>query len=384
MTVDIPSITASARDKFQGMWSSIRDAVSNPDDENSKPLNPTKSLSQLTDAAPATIDKVLTTMFGSCTTLIPEDDDFDEKQPSLKTSSTQSDSPEKPNVRKTSKVDTVRNRAAQVVNSLRGGNATNEQQQPQAKGHQNDLGPFRVTTPTRGGVSSPPPPPPGRANDVLRAKGSPEGTIPEIEHGEHSFDDGISAISAFTLEEMAKQDEVRKSNLVVRNRSGESFEKIMDGNMSTESSLMTGLKMITEDDGADRLGAAPSPFMRARSAATKSTKSSHEFENAWKKDEAQYWNDEADKPASKRHSPGWRRDMRNTNQSRGSELDRNRTVSTANSSQIDGDELFPSEEMLHANRLVQDNIISATGHDPDRIVTDDNLLIHQDAEIGEI
>uniref|UniRef100_A0A7S0KX28 Uncharacterized protein n=1 Tax=Asterionellopsis glacialis TaxID=33640 RepID=A0A7S0KX28_9STRA len=378
MTVDIPSITASARDKFQGMWSSIRDAVSNPDEENSNSMNPSKSLSKLTDAAPATIDKVLTTMFGSCTTLIPEDDDFDEKQPSLKTSSTQSDSPEKPNARKNFKVDTVRNRAVQVVNSLRGGHATNEQQQQsQAKGHQDDLGPFKVTTPTRGGVPSPPPPPLGRT------KASPEQSIPEIEHGEHSFDDGISAISAYTLEEMAKQDEVRKSTLVVRNRSGESFERIMEGNMSTESSLMTGLKMISEDDGADRLGAAPSPFMRARSAATKSTKSSHEFENAWKRDEEQFWNDEAGRPSS-RHSPGWRRDMRNKSQSRGSELDRNRTVSTANSSQIDGEELFPSEEMLHANRLVQDNIISATGHDPDRIVTDDNLLIHQDAEIGEI
>mmetsp|Transcript_11910 Transcript_11910/g.16905 ORF Transcript_11910/g.16905 Transcript_11910/m.16905 type:complete len:380 (-) Transcript_11910:25-1164(-) len=379
MTLDIHLITALARDKFQGMWYSIRSAVSNPDEGNSNSLNPPKSLSQLTDAAPATIDKVLTTMFGSCTTIIPEDDDPDEKQPSLKTSSTQSHSPKKPKTRKAFEVDTVRNRATQVVNSLRGGNAANEHHhQRQSQGHQKQLGPFKVTTPTR----SPPPPPPSDRNNF-----SPEETIPEIEHGEHSFDDGISAISAYTLEEMVKQEELRKNNLIARNRSGESFEKIMEGNMSGESSLMTRLKIISEDDGGDRLGVAPSPFVRARSTATKSTKSSHEFETVWKKDEEQYWHDEVEKASSKKQSqrsPGWNRDMRKKNRSPGSELDRNRTVSTANSSQIDGEELFPSEEMLHANRLVQDNIISATGHDPDRIVTDDNLLIHHDAEIGEI
>lgn len=394
---------SGARDKLQGYWSTLKKD---------------KSIRDLTDAAQPTFEKVMTSLFGSCTAIVPDDAASDEEERTT---------PPKTKQKKSFMgSDGINNRAAQVVQSLRSNTQrtiakintpTNHSKSQNLDAYRKK--PFPVSSPRRNTNY-------GRVNS-----GTLPAVIPEVKSlanpdGGHglSFDDGISAISAFTLDEMDRQDEMKvkyhkqpSSALDFdRNRSLESFNNIMEN--GTESSLnnTTGLKKIAEHEGDTHQSSNPTPFFRGRSNGTNQTKgtqssrSTKEFESSWQKDEQNYWTnvveEETDQvlPAGQIRNAEWvkKHELRNRSRSRSSELQRNVTVSTASSSvhsglespfsqkhphetlQFEASDFFPTSEMVQANKIVQDNIISATGFDPDRIVTDEALVIHQNAEIGEI
>ena len=123
-------------------------------------------------------------------------------------------------------------------------------------------------------------------------------------HVPTSFDDGISAISAHTLEEMVRQEELQTQQRLGPVRSdltSEGFDHPVGRNRSTESTLFPPTPSTMNDNEYITIKpSVTSPALRShgswkskgnRSFSTKSTKSSSDFEAVWRKHEQQYWED---------------------------------------------------------------------------------------------
>jgi hypothetical protein len=110
-----------------------------------------------------------------------------------------------------------------------------------------------------------------------------------------SFDDGISCISAHTLEEMARQvPDARKLQLTASDLTSEGFEAIESAPSSSIFSPSFSPERINENNC--QLGTPidlnRSKVSKARSSGTKSTRSTNgSFEHKWRQDEQVYWQD---------------------------------------------------------------------------------------------
>jgi hypothetical protein len=124
--------------------------------------------------------------------------------------------------------------------------------------------------------------------------------IPDLASGADTFDDGISALSAHTLEELERQNQLKNPQTLVSVKSDltqdEGFEKI-NPTMSRGSST---LFPMLEEEERDCIGAPMSPFHlnrsswgskgagRTRSFQTVSTQST-DFEKMFTQNEEEYW-----------------------------------------------------------------------------------------------
>jgi hypothetical protein len=142
---------------------------------------------------------------------------------------------------------------------------------------------------------APPPPPP-----------------PDLSAGAATFDDGISAISAHTLEELDRQNELMKPGKFSAVRSDlthdeEGFETFINHAASAESSLFPQTNAQSEGEERDCVGdfMAPVDFSRGRSNNTWGSKGgksvrtmsseSTDFENVWRQEEQKYWQETVEK-----------------------------------------------------------------------------------------
>lgn len=279
--------------------------------------------------------------------------------------------------------------------------------------------PFPVSSPARKEHPVPPilvreiaPPPTNRSQSEIA--------------GGISFDDGISCLSAHTLDEMARQDDVRKGRRVGTVRSdlmSEGFETI-DTIHSKESSLFSppfSPARINEND--DKFGApidltrgnSRNTYSSKKSNGTKSTRSSQttEFENAWRQDEQIYWQDVVEQdggdvmgtPEKRREimrervealkersrAPSSSRSLKGR-ESALQPLKQNNTPSTAGSSVHSGrhpHETFPFDttDMFNTTEDDEDIIVVSLGGtgrhcDPDRLR--EILVMNHETELGEI
>ena len=155
-----------------------------------------------------------------------------------------------------------------------------------------------------------------------------------------TFDDGISAISAHTLEELARQNP-RSPHKFGAVRSDLTHEEqgacgAIGNSKSNESSIF---HLPRDDEERDCVGEFPLSRERSnttwgskggKSLQTKSTQSSTDFEHMWRLDEQQYWQEEVEedengrlpvRKGSVRHLQmmiNQRADMRERNRSRDS------------------------------------------------------------------
>jgi hypothetical protein len=295
----------SAREKVQGMWTSLRSMT----DEEGSSLSKLKKAAMGPDGllesnVQSTWENMMKTMFGSCTTGIPHEPTTptSDSSRSSKSRSCEPSEPLSPSREKEEffysqfrAKDHSRAEREQAVSAMRervqATPKTPERKKPSLSK------PFPVSSPARKEHPVPPilvreiaPPPTNRSQSEIA--------------GGISFDDGISCLSAHTLDEMARQDDVRKGRRVGTVRSdlmSEGFETI-DTIHSKESSLFSppfSPARINEND--DKFGApidltrgnSRNTYSSKKSNGTKSTRSSQttEFENAWRQDEQIYWQD---------------------------------------------------------------------------------------------
>lgn len=333
---ETPVSPSSTKGKFQDMWTSIR-TLADEKKETNGTLGRLKKAMEGNPVAESTystsIETMLKTMFGSCTTGLDAEESTHADTPQSvhrvspsDTSETMSPSKEKEAYYYSQFLSADRTRAAQAVHSLREKPTTTEvlpvsPQQQQQRGIQKLESPtrtetkqlpkpFPVSSPTR--ATQPPQqqmgvpllvhevvPPPARETKTQPVLATP------------SFDDGISAISNHTLDELARQHEQNNKHQKLQTvrsdltEEEQGFEAI-DPNHSGDSSLFPQSDVGNEAlDKVGPLGSAGGPFALRRpvrsfgsaskngsvSMGTKSTESSTttDFESNWKKDEQQYW-----------------------------------------------------------------------------------------------
>jgi hypothetical protein len=307
-----------ARDRIQGMWTSLRSMTF--DDDGKGSLTKIKKAMELHDPSNPW-EVMVKTMFGSCTNGIHEESSpASSSSRSSKSPSCEPNDPSSPTRGKeeffySQFLSHDHTRAKNAVSSLRG-NADKgiSEQSFERKEKSSVPKPFPVSSPPRKALHVPP---------VLVQEIVPQ---PQRQVGmAMSFDDGISAISAHTLEEMARQEELqREARLgpVGSDLTSEAFETVPGARSGDSSSFPHS---YSPERSAKNKNHPGSPFdlcrnnsrvsqLSKRSKGTRSTQSSQtsDFETTWRKDEQNYWrdiaqNDGTDDASSRRHQEMLRR-----------------------------------------------------------------------------
>jgi hypothetical protein len=229
--------------------------------------------------------------------------------------------------------------------------------------------------------------------------------------GVYTFDDGISAISAHTLDELDRQCSHKKPLRLNGTQSAltqAGFEASIKNTISNESSLFPPT-MQSDREERDNIG-EPIEFTRERSYNTYGSRhtfhsmstESTDFENVWRQEEQKYWEETVVKDNNKgtsrkkgtvRHlSIRSARDMRVHSLSRDLEmlaLKQNGTNTTANSSAFSG---MSSPHHPHPHDIVlldPSDLIPISVRSPRRMARDPDrihefLAIDPYTEIGEI
>jgi len=307
-------IAQCARDKLHAsareIWSSIRsldDLANNStktstlDDEGDSP----KSKESAASMSLEKLNDVFKVMFGSCTTGMPD------KSPSLDTAPS-GPTPSFDKRPRSSEYLSSKDigehvyeqlfmddhaRAAQAVDSLRQRVASS----PQSRAHQCPQ-PHNDTY-----LSGSPPNASIPTNLLAVPLGAPPTTQAVDIKNNFSFDDGISAISAHTLDEMARVHDKSNTNLTSRNALA-SYRKHMEITEDVSHPILSRCRGNEEISSRNPSGSSimsPLKFSRGRSYGThgskatkssKSTKSTNstqdsEFANVWRKEEMKYWDD---------------------------------------------------------------------------------------------
>ena len=290
----------SAREKVQGIWASFQSLTGDEDGSLSKFK---RAMGRPDNNVQMSWENMVKTMFGSCTIGTPEDmaPPISLASRSARTRSTEVSEPLSPSREKeeffySQFLSKDHSRAEQAVDCVR------EHLDARPVGPERVRSaemksltkPFPVSSPVR--QATPVYLPPVTVHEVapLSQNCDKQAVIP----GAASFDDGISCLSAQTLEEMARQDDLirgRQLGTVPSDLTSEGFEAME----SKESSLFKSFSTprIMEED--EVLGAAVDlshdhsrlTHTSKRSSGTKSTRStqSSTFEHAWRQDEQKYW-----------------------------------------------------------------------------------------------
>jgi hypothetical protein len=271
------NMAASARDKMNGVWSSLRSMSSSSSSDEKKKMKK-KSESRPGDV---TFETMWRTMFGSCVAA----DLMNEPAASMS---------DNKNVLK------VHARAEQAITSLREQSRASSASSSSPRTPERALPkPFPVSSPRKAITSLP-------MEEICPAAAKVGPLLLEASTSrQHDFDDGISAISAHTLEELARQENLK-------NHIEKQLLNPVRSDLTTDSSLFPASNRSRSRSGEQQLDAFGSfatpdnifnPFaQRSRthsskdsrrsrnSRSTKSTKST-DFEQAWRRDEQQYWKD---------------------------------------------------------------------------------------------
>jgi len=286
-TAKAQQMATSAKEKIQGMWTSLRSMTIDEDNEGSFRLPRSASLENV-----AGWETMVKTMFGSCTNGIPTTV-TEELSPSNSSRTTKSRScdPSEPASPSREKeeffyaqfLSNDRMRAQQAVSVLR---ETVDKIAVASERPKSSLSkPFPVSSPIRKEMQVPP----ILVQEIVPRRSDLQGDI----SGAVSFDDGISAISAHTLEELARHhEEPHAFGHVQSDLTSEGFETVQ----SKESTLFSPSFSPTHRSHGSPVDASRTRSgLSKKSAGTRSTKSSSEFENVWRRDEQRYWQDMVDK-----------------------------------------------------------------------------------------
>ena len=292
MSSNARDMAFAAREKVQGLVSSLRSMTA---DEEGSIFKLKKAISTSDNNMQSTLDNLMKTMFGSCAVGVPE-------QPTVslasRTRSSETSEPVSPSREKEEFFYSqflAPARVAQAVTSVR------EQAEARPVDHQRVESkaaslsrPFPMSSPTR---RDPPTPSPVVVHEIIAsplaipaATNTTDRTL--------SFDDGISCLSAHTLEEMARNDDLirgQKLRTVPSDLTSEGFETVdykhepikLDSQpsrvASSKSRNNAACAAIELSHNNSRI-----TQVTKRSAGTRSTQTSS-FENAWRQDEQKYW-----------------------------------------------------------------------------------------------
>lgn len=304
------SITA-AREKLQGMWSSMKAMSSLRFASEDNETTSTK-LTKLKKTMEGDLELAYKAMFGSCTgeatgnsPVVQPSNESENRPKTTEREEPTSPSREKEEFFYSQFLQDERQRAAQAVTSLQN-TKINKIASPRTP-NRSIPKPFSKSSPSPRNNSTVTP---TQVTEVYTTPGSPL-KIPIA--AELSFDDEISAISAHTLDEMARQMELVKSRRlcpVQSDLTSDGFETIGSKVSNEESTFF--LPRTPSREGPEKLGLISpqtSPFGLGkprsfgtinsnrskgnRSAHTKSTQSSQstQFETVWRNDERKYWHD---------------------------------------------------------------------------------------------
>mmetsp|Transcript_21850 Transcript_21850/g.36084 ORF Transcript_21850/g.36084 Transcript_21850/m.36084 type:complete len:406 (+) Transcript_21850:142-1359(+) len=405
MSARAQQYATQARQKIQGVISSIRSMTVEEDG----------TIRKVPETLVTPWENAMRTMFGSCTTGMPEDVVSPVASNSSRSSKSRSfcepaepasPSREKEEFFYSQFLHNDHSRAEQAVSTVREHSEKNPQHMRSPK--KGVPKPFPVSTPPRKEQKVPP---------ILVQEICP----PTNRHGEitsnMSFDDGISCISAHTLEEMAARHvDQRRLHLAASDVTSEGFETIdSKASSSIFSPTLHSPERINEDNCQFGSPIQLDRKISKRSTGTKSTrstKSSESFEHKWRRDEQQYWQDVVDQDETDMGTPEKRREimlqrveaLKSRSRSRDAsdspeQLKQNNTTSTTGSS-FSGSpfskhphETFPFEAHDILNMTVEEDegevITTKVLHgshlgrnDPDRL--QEILVLDHDTELGEI
>jgi hypothetical protein len=272
------SMTASAREKLQGVWSSLRSI--NTEEMESRVASLAKWTPRSADEGNP-LESMMRTMFGSCT---GGADDMTKPETSRRSSrsSNEQNSPSSDD----------RARANHAVQSLR--EKAEQREASPSKRISSMRKPFPMSSPQHKTI----------VNPYLNQEVAPP--IPNLASRADTFDDGISAISAHTLEELERQNQLKNPHPLTTVKSDltqdDGLEKINPTVSKGSSTLFPG----SEEERRDCIGAATSPFPlnrtswgsrgagQNRSFQTVSTHST-DFEKMFTQNEEEYWKDTVQK-----------------------------------------------------------------------------------------
>jgi len=396
-------MASSAKEKVQVAWTSLRSLTLEDGDTARCSLQ--QRLKKIVEVDPRgenSWDSMVKAMFGSCAAGIPEETasplSLKSRTQSFESGDPLSPTREKEEFFYSQFMNKDRSRAQKAVLS--------KERKPNPPPKATSVPkPFHISSPARKEDTVPP---------MLVREIMPPANALGIDNG-LSFDDGISAISAHTLEELVHEEEVKReiTHGAQYNRFGS-----LNQNQSKESSLFSQsyTKPGKIQEEYDKLGhpinlSRGNSRMSKRSSGTRSTRSTHtsEFENTWRRDEHRYWQDVADREGSDADclSAAQRRayavqkvkEIKRLRSREGDmkELPHVQTQTTASSSLYSGNmftkshphETFPYEaaDVFHTDE--EDEIITRhivyAGHgrrDPDRL--QEVLLLTHDTELAEI
>ncbi|CAB9505881.1 expressed unknown protein [Seminavis robusta] len=385
----------SARDKLQAsareIWTSIRNESMDSSNGQGQPsADGTMTMSF------EKIEAVLKAMFGSCTTGVPPNNNPQEpttcalpceqkRSRSTGTGTRSRDFVSSEHVY-AQLFEDDQAKASRAVNGLRERAASTS---PRSK-FSNQFRDFPKTksTPTPGRLTPAPPPPPPSTRAVNIS-------------ADLSFDDGISAISANTLEEMAKVHEFRNqtrltSKHAISNVEDISYKHANRSRQNSESKVISprqvqSIMAPVKFTRGPSMGTHTSRATRS-SKGTKSTSSTQdsEFASVWRKEERKYWDDvvaqnKVIQPLSGpgRH-PATKKSSRRRSQS-GSYSTKDVTVTTTSSSSFSSHPhdviQFDRKDLVGSTNILSRNV-PLSSLDRGRIQT--SLQVPYDSELGEI
>lgn len=279
-------MTGSARANLQRVWSSLRsinvDGEDNVDSARNSMLGkwtPRSSSSDNDKEGGGTLENVVRSMFGSCVAM-----GGDQDEPSLT-----EDVPVRPRERSKSRgrrrSSSAGVRAQQAVYNLLEKAEERETSPSQRKPSVSRTSPrkqVKQEVPYLVHEVGPPPPPPNAPHLATDA----------------TFDDGISAISAHTLEELDRQHKLKKPH---------DFNTVQS-DLTQEQGFETSLNKTVSNESAEERDRITSPIdmSRERSNTTWGTNGtrrtyqsmsteSTDFEKVWRQEEQKYWQDAVEK-----------------------------------------------------------------------------------------
>ena len=275
----------SQRDKITEMWSTWRSTF----DEGDGTIK--DNLQKMRDAmgnGEITFEQVVKQLFGVCTSGDAEN--------LLRTSKSYCEWGEKDVIPQKEKGDnfysqfmaTERSKVEQAVHAIQRKNTTpvprSRSGSPAIRSPEKPTisRPFPVSSPQRQQIPRPPP----RTGPSVHPIAS-KGTI--LAHT--SFDDEISAISAYTLDEMVRQEELKKHRALgpVRSDLTSEFGTALDHNASMESSLFPTTPRAMSSPVSLSRNKSNNSKRSFGTKSTQSTRSSGGFESVWRKEEQKYW-----------------------------------------------------------------------------------------------
>jgi hypothetical protein len=430
----VESTTTSAREKIQEMWSSTMKSMSNAWEENEATG---EKISRMKKAVGDDLENAFKSLFASVTSCTNGSDSSEllrspesVPQRAIVRAEPSSPSREKEEFFYSQFLQDERHRAAQAVMSLQKAKTSKQVQPPTTPERTGPPRPvpglFPVSSPSRGGSQIVVPAVVGDAVPLVKSPLK----IPNM--ADMSFDDGISAISAITLDEMARQVELVNSQRLgtfPSDLTSDAFDLI--GNRSNDDSTLFPVTPNRDDSARERLASPQkSPFGLTkqnrsfntygssrskgnRSMNTKSTQSTQttQFSTVWRKDEQKYWQEvvhEEKSVLNTANSDHYRVRSRDDSVSFDSliatplhetsanmlspatqdyqKMYRNDgTFTTATSSVYSGissrqhpHDTFP----MHASDFVTRRVVHTGPYDPDRI--EHVLILEHDTEVGEI